>query len=290
MCSGPAGKTATGCPPRGFKPEVIADIHKDLHLNDKIGLLGHTRYAADGKPKPYTAQEFMKVRFTKKVSAALQQGLSKMSGMMKEFMTGQASAWRDGPVHDFKPGEIPDDATYYLPENTLWHQCNVRLRLGQRMTRDERNDAKKAYKKTTDAQTLAAAFEAALRNPDGSLKLHPNTFVISSTGLKTVTQVRLVLNPDKNGDSVLECPYERTLDGDGTVPLSSQDALLAHGAKRAGPVITEGNVTHAYICTHPQAIQQVKDAMAELVKELRPKDQERLFAPSPTTPERREKA
>ena len=127
-----------------------------------------------------------------------------------------------------------------------------------------------------------------MRNPDGSLKLHPNTYIISSTDLPTVTQVRMVLNKDKNGDSVLECPYERTPDGDGTVPLSSQDALLAHGAKRAGPVITEGNVTHADICTHPQAIQQVKDAMAELVQALRPKDQERLFAPSPTTPERGE--
>ena len=43
------------CPPRGLKPGVIADIHKDLYLNDRVGLLGHTRYAADGKPKPYTA-------------------------------------------------------------------------------------------------------------------------------------------------------------------------------------------------------------------------------------------
>ena len=119
-----------------------------------------------------------------------------------------------------------------------------------------------------------------MRNPDGSLKLHPNTYIISSTGLPTVTQVRMVLNKDKNGDSLLECPYERTPDGDGTVPLSSQDALLAYGAKRAGPVITEGNVVHADICTHPQAIQQIKDAMAELVAPLRPKDQERLFAPS----------
>ena len=89
---------------------------------------------------------------------------------------------------------------------------------------------------------------------------------------------------------MLACPYERTTDGDGTVPLSSQNALLRTPNSTAQPqdpeakdkIITKGNVVHAKICEHPDAIDQTINAIAVLVKELRPKDQAQLYVLSPS--------
>ena len=58
--------------------------------------------------------------------------------------------------------------------------------------------------------------------------------------------------------------------GDGTVPETSQRALLAHGAKLAEPAVTKGNVVHADICNNPTAIKQVLDVSAVLTESLRP--------------------
>ncbi|MBI3774100.1 MAG: hypothetical protein HY273_00860 [Gammaproteobacteria bacterium] len=90
------------------------------------------------------------------------------------------------------------------------------------------------------------------------------------------------MNTDKNGNAVLDCPYERTKEGDGTVPLTSQESLIAQHAIPAGPVITKGHVVHADICKHPEAIVQTKDAITKLVEPLRPKNQDRLYVSTPT--------
>ncbi len=37
------------------------DIYNDVYMNDKIGLLACKRYDENGKPKPYTQEEFTKV-------------------------------------------------------------------------------------------------------------------------------------------------------------------------------------------------------------------------------------
>ena len=108
--------------------------------------------------------------------------------------------------------------------------------------------------------------------------------MIRSNGVNTVSHVRLVLNQDKQGNSVLDCPYERTKDGDGTVPLTSQNILIEHGARPAGPILTEGHVVHADICKHREAIAQTKNAISKLVEPLRPKDQDRLYVSIPTAP------
>ena len=270
----PGAKNAQwlNCPPRGLKPQVINDIYTDVYLNDKVGLISHPRYDAMGQPKPYTAKEFMKVRFTKKVGAALEQTLSKAGGLLKEFILGQATAPREGGVKDFRPEEIPPDADYYLPEESPWHQDNMRLRPHKGMTEEEREIADVWFKEFKNYLLMAQAFHATL-----GLKYHPSTYVICSNGMNTVTQVRLLLTQDKNGDSVLDCPYERTKEGDGTVPLISQEALTAQGAKIIGPVITAGNVVHAKICEHIEAIDQAQAAIKVLMEELRLKDQDRLY-------------
>ena len=96
------------------------------------------------------------------------------------------------------------------------------------MPDEELKVAQKWFKKFEEFLSVAQTFHAALREKDGSLKQHSNTYVIRSSGLNTVTQVRLLLGKDKDGDAVLECPYERTQDGDGTVPLS--EVRLSGGA------------------------------------------------------------
>jgi hypothetical protein len=238
------------CPPRGLKPEVINDVYtENLYLHDNVGLISHKRYNAEGKPKPYTAQEFEKVWY------------HDVGGYFHDVLRSRV----DGSC-------VPDNANAYLPEETPWHHDNMRLRPHDGMTETESRIAEKWYEDFKIFLNKAQAFHAAL-----GMKQHPNTYVIRSNGMNTVTQVRLILNADKNGDAVLGSPYERTKDGDGTVPLTSQEALLAHGAKVIGPMITEGNVVHAKICEHAEAIKQTQAAITELVKELRPKDQARLY-------------
>ncbi len=255
------------CPPRGLKPEVIKDVYtENLYLNDSVGLISHKRYNAEGKPKPYTAQEFEKVWY------------HDVRGYFYDVLRSRVDRTR-----------VPDNAHAYLPEETPWHLDNMRLRPHAGMPDEEWKVAQKWFKKFVEFLSVAQAFHAALREKDGSLKQHPNTHVIRSSGLSTVTQVRLFLTADKNGDAVLECPYERTKDGDGTVPLTSQEALLTtpnstaqpQGPKAKDTIITKGNVVHAQICEHTEAIGQTQAAIAELVKELRPKDQARLYVSSP---------
>jgi len=81
---------------------------------------------------------------------------------------------------------------------------------------------------------------------------------------------------------VLECPLNKAREGDGTVPLkhsgiSRQEALLNHGAKPAGDIITQGNVIHADICAHKEAIEQTQQAILKIVKPLRATTTQRLF-------------
>ena len=67
----------------------------------------------------------------------------------------------------------------------------------------------------------------------------------------------------------MQCPYETSQSGDGTVPDSSQRALLQYGAKLAGTAVKKGNVVHADICKNATAVKQVIDALTEMTKALR---------------------
>ena len=112
----------------------------------------------------------------------------------------------------------------------------------------------------------ARAFHAKL----GS-QCHPNTHLVYSTGLATVVNARFELKQQKGEKYLyLRFPYETSQSGDGTVPETSQHALLAHGAKLAGSAVTKGNVVHADICNNPTAIKQVLDVSAVLTESLRP--------------------
>jgi len=244
-------------------PESPSNIY-DAYLNDKVGLIGHKRYDAQKNPKPYSAEEFTKVRYMR---------------MEHSMFTKKAEPrWYDIPLPQVQDRTaIPPDAKLHLPEETLWHQDNMRLRPHRGMPVGEQEIANVWFSEFKNYLRMAQAFHTAL-----GLKYHPNTYVIRSNGVNTVTQVRLVLNQDKNGDAVLDCPYERTKEGDGTVPITSQESLVTQGATAAGSVITKGHVVHADICKHPDAIAQTKDAITKLVEPLRPKDMDRLYVSTPS--------
>ena len=79
-----------------------------------------------------------------------------------------------------------------------------------------------------------------------------------------------------------ECALNKARQGGGTVPLkhsgiSRQEALLNEQAKPAGDIITQGNVIHADICAHKEAIEQTQQAILKIVKPLRVSTKQRLF-------------
>ena len=97
--------------------------------------------------------------------------------------------------------------------------------------------------------------------------------MIRAEGLETAINVHLFINRNQ----VLESPFDKSKQGDGTVPLTSQEALLNEQAKPAGDIITSGNVVHADICAHKEAIEQTQQAILKIVEPLRPNTQQRLF-------------
>lgn len=235
------------CKTPGLKPEGVSDVYNDIYLSDKVGLIGHKRYDSQGQPKPYTAREFEKNRIA--------------AGYVSDYMSGRVDN-----LH------APENADMYLPEETAWHHDNMRLRPHRGMSGRDWNLAEKWFEKFEGTLSKAKTFHSEL-----GLKQHSNTWVIRSNRVATVTFVRLVLNNDKKGDSVLDSPYERSWDGDGTVPLTSQEILLQQGAKSAGIILTDGHVVHADICKHPQAIEQTQAALCQLISPVRPKNLNRLF-------------
>lgn len=235
------------CATAGFKPEVVNDIYDDIYLNDKVGLVCHKRYDAQGQPKPYTSREFEKDR--------------NAMGYVNDYIRGRVDR-----VH------TPENADRYLPEETAWHHDNMRLRPHGGMGNRNRKNAEIWFKEFKKTLRKAQSFHAVL-----GLKHHSHTWVIRSNGVATVAFVRLVLNNDKNGESILDSPYERSWEGDGTVPLTSQEILLQQGASQAGNILTEGHVVHADICKHPQAIEQTEAAICKSVESMRPKNHARLF-------------
>ena len=129
-------------------------------------------------------------------------------------------------------------------------------------------EAAKYWEKFEENIKKAQTFHANL-----GLAQHDNTHVIRARGVATVTYVKFKLD----AANLLKCELERTYEGDGTVPLSSQEALIHQGdktAKAAGPIIKEGK--HADICTHNEAMKAVKALLTgELVAEFRTQTQDK---------------
>ena len=222
----------------------IADVYTDVYLgegeekNEKWSLIGCKRYDAAGQPKPYQEKEFEIVR-----------DLVSMEEYPRFFYEG-------------KP--LPLNAEILpAPADNPYRQDNHRLRPHVGLDRETLTKAADYWSEFSIKIEKAKAFHAKLK-----LDQHTDTHVVRSRGVDTVTQVTFSLN-DRG---LLECPLVRTENGDGTVPLTSQEALLQTAAKPAGKIIQGGK--HAEICTHPEAMKQVMDLLrGSFVDALRDKPQ-----------------
>jgi hypothetical protein len=205
--------------------QPVADVYDDIYLSEKFGLINCKRYDAAGQPKPYQEKEFDRV----------------MNPITMD----------EHPRHYYGDGPLPPNADILpaLPNNP-YREDNHRLRPHEGLDKDTYKAAEKYWERFSEKIKIAKAFHTDLK-----LAQHKDTHVVRARGVKTVTQVTFNLN-DKG---LLECPLLRTVDGDGTVPLTSQEALLQAEAKPAGKIIEGGE--HAAICTHPEAMQQVKDLL-----------------------------
>jgi len=231
--------------PAHLKPSTINDVYDDVYLNDHVGLLCHKRYDAAQRPKPYSTGEFTRVTYEDDFGDPV-----------------------DDALDDVDPASLDHRANLYLPNETPWHHDNMRLRPNAATPDDEILVVANSYRKLKKRLLTAKAFHGTLK-----LQHHPNTYVIRSEGLETAINVHLFINRNQ----VLESPFDKSKQGDGTVPLTSQEALLDQGAKPAGDIITKGNVVHADICDHKEAIEQTKHAILDIIKPLRPNTKQRLF-------------
>jgi hypothetical protein len=231
--------------PRLVLDKPITDVYEDVYKSEKWGLINCKRYDQAGNPRPYQEKEFEEVMYEQPVPSA--------AGAVTVRV----------PRSTFGNGPLPTGAITYIPEDNLYRRDNHRLRPHDGLDRETRKKARDHWKEFTKNIDKAKSFHAALK-----LDQHKTTHVVRSTGLKTVTQVTFQLNT--KGE--LECPLVRPENGDGTVPLTSQEVLIESGAKEAGPVITGG--VHSEICTHPQAVRQVTDLLrGTLVTALRTEPQ-----------------
>jgi len=231
--------------PGHLKPDTITDIYDDVYLDEQVGLLCHKRYDAGDRPNPYTPQEFTRVTYEDDFGDEV-----------------------DDYLHKVDPEYLNDRANIYLPNETPWHHDNMRLRLSSGTPKNEIKKRDKWYKAFKAKLLSAKKFHHEL-----GVSHHPTTYVVRSDGLDTVINVHLFINRNQ----VLECPLNKAREGDGTVPLTSQEALLNEQAKPAGDIITQGNVIHADICAHKEAIEQTQQAIVKIVKPLRPSTKQRLF-------------
>ena len=113
------------------------------------------------------------------------------------------------------------------------------------------------------------------------MKHYKKTFIVTSEGKDTLNFVELKFN----SENILDISFKasRRKQGDGTVPLTSQDALLHNAAKRAGPVVTPNtqnttkhdtigitDVTHASMPSNRNAIAQVLEKIETITQSIKP--------------------
>ena len=231
------------------------DIYK-LYKDKTVGLVSCKRYDPSGNPKPYTKEEFQRVTLS--------------DSWDEENFT-------DEYVKDVSPAKIKafENAEYYYRDTTRYSKDNYRLRPVSGSYRKQKK-ANNIYKKIEENIDTASSFHTKLR-----LKHHQKTWVVASEGKDTLNFIELNLN-SKN---ILDISYKtgRRKQGDGTVPLTSQEALLRYSAKRAGPVVTPNtqntsnyatigitDVTHASMPSNRNAIAQVLETIEAITQTVKP--------------------
>ena len=236
--------------PRLQADEPVTDVYDNIYLSEKHGLINCKRYDAAGNPNPYQESEFDIVQSTFEAG-------------------GETKTWQQ-PRHTLAPGEIEKLSGVTIlppPADNPYRRDNQRLRPHAGLGDKAYQLAEDYWEEFTKNIKKAQTFHETL-----GLAQHDNTHVIRARGVATVTYVKFKLD----AANLLKCELERTFEGDGTVPLSSQEALIHQcaekPAKTAGPIIQNGK--HADICTHAEAMKSVKALLTgELVVKLRTQTQ-----------------
>ena len=240
--------------PRIASKVTDTDIYK-IYKSEAAGLISCKRYDNSGNLKPYTKEEFKRVAYSDDSDE------EQMFDLAKNISPETLKSY--------------DTVEYYYNEPTPYTKDNYRLR-GNSLNFKEMKKALEISTKIHKNIDGAATFHSKLR-----LKHHPKTFVVASEGKKTINYVELQLN----SDNIIDMPYKKNLAkaGDGTVPLTSQEALLNKSANRAGPIVTPrtqneskhktiGNtdVTHSKMPSNRNAIAQVLSNIEKLTESIKP--------------------
>jgi len=211
-----------------FINKPITDIYKDVYKSDAIGLLGAKRFSKDGVLKPYTKEEFMRVKFSDKDTGKIRvEWLSKV-----------------------KPADYLHDKNHKLFDNIpTYREDSYRLR--DKPTGDLRNSEKVGtiFEKVNTNIDKAKKFHSTLK-----LQYHDVTYVGRSKGVDTVNEITLDLMQGINSNFNLHSSMVKSKEGDGTVPLTSEEILIREGASPAGGVIDKGNTVHSKIPDNQHAI------------------------------------
>jgi len=231
------------------------DIYK-LYKDKTVGLVSCKRYDASGIPKPYTKEEFQRVTLSD-------------SWDQENFTDEYVKNITTAKIKSF------DKAEYYYRDTTPYTQDNYRLRTTSSSYRQKKKGAN-IYRKIEENVDGASSFHSKLR-----LKHHKKTWIVASEGKNTLNFVELKLN----SENILDISFNasRRKQGDGTVPLTSQDALLRNAAKRAGPAVTprtqntsthdtigSTDVTHASMPSNRNAIAQVLEKIEVITQTVKP--------------------
>jgi len=230
----------------------------DLYKSNTLGLISCKRYDKNGIPKPYTKEEYKRVSFT-------------------DIFGDEV----DDYVANVKADDLKNasDIKYYYEDNSPYMKDNYRLKPEKSGNLVDNLDSGETYSDIIENIKLANTFHTKL-----CLKHHVNTYVVRSTGKKTITNAQLNLD----SDNILNCKYNISLNkaGDGTVPLTSQEALIkgkGGQAEPAGKIVTTNmpsveiadviginDITHAKMPGNRHGISQTLSKILKVIMTVKP--------------------
>jgi len=221
------------------------DVYEDVYKNERFGLLACKRYDDTGKLKPYTKEEFK--------------------------LADLSDPWSDEYIETKPAEQVTDEERNdytieeYYPDTTPYEEDSYRLIDTLKVSAKEELKGEGFKYKLHKTIDTAKSFHDILK-----LKGHSNTTVSGSIGKNTVLKIDITLN--KN--NVLNLPYTLTTDGDGdgTVPRTSEIALLASPDIKEIELVKggliQGDIAHAEIPSNGTALKQVKQFLKDVTVKL----------------------
>jgi len=221
------------------KANNTLDIYNDVYKNERIGLLACKRYDENGNLEPYTKEEF------------------KLADISDSW-TGEYLQTK--PSSELTAEERKDfDIEEYYPDTTPYVEDSYRLNDNAAKNHEDIVENAGFKKELYGLIDKAKSFHDTLQ-----LHKHLNTIVAGSYGKNTVLKIDITLN--KN--NILDLPFALSPDGDGTVPRTSQVALLSTKADLVKGGLIQGDIAHADIPKNGAALKQVEEFLSDVTQKL----------------------